>query len=112
MGIVGTIKNKIKLLKRSYLFPNIDINICNMVNKLKFNEINKKSKPKIILVNSDKLISLSKIKDKYHKINKIKWDNIGFLIFDEVHHIGANKTFEIMNYIKENNYVNFCIGSS
>ena len=38
--IYRTIRNKIELLKKSKLFPHIDINICNMIDKLQFREIN------------------------------------------------------------------------
>ena len=108
---------RIKYLQDLNLFPK-KIKIVNQVNNFSIDKINKESEePKLIIINVDKLIhrkykntdseSEEKINKKYEKID---WNKIGFLIFDELHWVGATCISELIEHAKK--YVDYGIGSS
>ena len=93
-------------------------NILYCVNKsFDPNDINNLSRQSIIIINIDKLINKNHIEnqstnDPFTKIKLIDWSKIGLIIFDEVHHIGSKCVFELMNYLKYDIKLKYCIGSS
>ena len=113
--IDGIIK-KIGWLKKWNKFPNVKFEIVDQVNKFNIKEINnvKSHKRKLVIINSDKLITRKFSKDGKNKMNKrldkIKWNKFNFVIFDEGHHTGAKKIFKFMEYAK--NKIKYCIASS
>jgi len=78
--------------------------------------INKEYNKSIIIINIDKLINKQLSEKEPHdplaKIKLIKWSKIGFLIFDEVHHIGSKSVFQLMSYLKNIIKLKYVIGSS
>lgn len=112
------IERDLNLLLRSGLIkpiPNIVFCVNDYYNPSKINKLNKQS---IIIINIDKLINKQsnilneELYDPLEKIKLIKWKKIGFLIFDEVHHIGAGCVFELMLYLKNVIKLKYVIGSS
>jgi superfamily II DNA or RNA helicase len=95
--------------------PNIEYYVEEEFNPIKINSTSKQS---IIIINIDKIINklLNREKkecyDPLKKIKLIQWNKIGFVIFDEVHHIGSSCAFNLMNYVKNEAKVKYCIGSS
>ena len=113
---INDFKDRFDLLKNNKYCGNFDIEFVNQVTKFNEKVINKQStNKKLIIVNTDKLIFRNNNDPENNDINKerldkINWNNIGFVIFDEVHWSGSDKIYEIMKYIKGK--VNYCIGSS
>jgi len=92
------------------IIPYIEFCVDNAFNPKQINSLNK---PTIIIINIDKLISKNKKQfDPLKKIKLIDWSKIGFIIFDEVHHIGSECVYTLMNYVKNTQQVKYCIGSS
>lgn len=91
---------KIKILQQNNLFPYIDYNVDEYIDNLDFKQLNANTH-KIIIINIDKIIN---------NYDKIKWKNIGMIIFDEMHWTGAEKIHTALLHIKK--YVPYCIGSS
>lgn len=101
-----------KLLNSNLIksIPNIEYCVNHSYNPKQINNLNRQS---IIIINIDKLINKQFAdNDPLEKIKLINWSKIGFIIFDEVHHIGSKCVFELMNYLKYDIKLNFCIGSS
>ena len=113
------IDRDLNLLLRSGLIkskPNIVFCVNESYNPSKINKLNKQS---IIIINIDKLINKQQSNilneepnNPIQKIKLINWNKIGFLIFDEVHHIGAGCVFELMSYLKNIIRLRYVIGSS
>ena len=104
------------------MVPDIEFCVDNAFDPIKINSLNK---PTIIIINIDKLISKNnkdninqninqniKPFDPLKKIKLIDWSKIGFIIFDEVHHIGSECVYTLMDYVKKTQQVKYCIGSS
>jgi superfamily II DNA or RNA helicase len=94
--------------------PNIKYCVDDAFNP---DEINKLVVQSFVIINVDKLINKRIIKstiihDPLAKIKKIDMNKFGFLIFDEVHHSGANCVYTIMDYLKNTVKLKYCIGSS
>jgi superfamily II DNA or RNA helicase len=113
---VNSLPNTIQLLRHNKIIDN-NINIINQLDNLNYNTINDlQYDNNLIMINIDKLIN-KKTKynednyDVYEIVKSIKWDNIGMVIFDEVHWAGASMTYQIMKYIKDIG-IDYCIGSS
>ena len=112
------IDRDLNLLFRSGLIkskPNVVFCVDESYNPSKINKLIKQS---IIIINIDKLInkqsniSNEETYDPLAKIKLIGWDKIGFLIFDEVHHIGAKCVYDLMLYLKNVIKLKYTIGSS
>jgi superfamily II DNA or RNA helicase len=105
------IHKNIEVLKKSGFYdkiPHIENCVKNAFDSVKINKCNNS----IIIINIDKLINKQDNESLLKKVKLIDWKKIGFIIFDEVHHIGTNCVYEIMNYVKNVGGVNYCIGSS
>jgi hypothetical protein len=110
-----------KLLSSNLIksIPNIEYCVNHSYNPTQINNLNTQS---IIIINIDKLINKQHTKNESHTINeyhdplkkikRINWSKIGFIIFDEVHHIGSKCVFELMNFLKHDIKLQYCIGSS
>lgn len=104
------------LISQSIIIINIDkiINKKIILKKAKTDntilekDITKKTKTKKVKIENKEI----DIFDPLKKIKLINWSKIGFIIFDEVHHIGSNCAFDLMTYVKNETNVKYCIGSS
>lgn len=95
-----TLNDKLDILKLNGILKNNFV-VLDQVNSFNCNKINKCNNNTLIVINIDKLIN---------NYEFIKWDKIGFTIFDEVHWLSGKETFIMANNIKK--HVKFCIGSS
>ena len=114
--INNDIINDIDILHKSQFFnfiPHIEYCVDDKFDSSRINNLNK---PSIIIINIDKIINKKTIKNKKYdplkKIKTINWNKIGFLIFDEVHHIGSDCASTLMEYLKNDIKLKYCIGSS
>jgi superfamily II DNA or RNA helicase len=110
--INNDIESDINLLFESKLVkskPNILYCVNHSYNSAEINNLDRQS---IIIINIDKLISKQYLDDPFAKIRLINWEKIGLLIFDEVHHIGSKCVYELINYLKHDVKLRYCIGSS
>lgn len=113
VDVIIEIEEEVSKLKKINMFPNIEIEIYDQVSKkLDYKEINKHTEYTVIITNTDKLITRNKNDDKFNstKMDRIKWDNFGLVLFDEVHWAGSKRTVQFMDYLK--NKIPYGIGSS
>ncbi len=111
--VINRIEEEVTKLKKLNMFPNVDITVCDQVNRcFDYNEINKCPNYSIVIINSDKLITRNKYDDSFDstKLDMINLDKFGLVLFDEVHWAGSKRSVQFMNYLKDR--IPYGIGSS
>jgi len=85
--------NKLNTFKTNNVIDLDNFHIINRVHNKNKNIIISKTKPTILIINTDYLKTM-------HKNNKIDYNNVNFVILDECHSVSAPKFYSVLEKIK------------